>query len=97
MDTRTHELVCSGASPRGVVMKTAGAPSYVVGEEGQNILAISSPSRVLVPMFIPVVSEAEYLDACMDCFRQAQGREPNEVHVFKVDKDGHNFLGICVL
>jgi hypothetical protein len=97
MDTRTHELVLSGTNLSGVVMKTAGAPSYVVGEEGQNILAVSAPSRVLVPLFLPVVSEAEYLDACMDCFREAQGREPNEVHVFKADKDGHTFLGMCVL
>lgn len=63
----------------------------MIGEEGQNILVITSSKAVHVPRYEPGIPEQEYLDALVDAVKTELGRDPEVIHIFKHE----NLLGMC--
>lgn len=57
--------------------------AFVIGEGGQNILALTRSSTVLVPHFQLVLPEHEYIDALVDACNNTKGKPPETLHIFE--------------
>ena len=75
-----------------VVQRPPDEVFFVIGEEGQNILAITRSLTVPIPRFEPNLPEEDYIEALVKTFEDERGSPPEVLHVFEHE----GLLGMCV-
>ena len=79
--------------PPWQVPKTPEQTVFVVGEEGQNILAVCKSATAYVPRFVPEHPEQMFVDALVDAYKKTLDEDPKELHVITEGA----LLGLCLL
>jgi|GEM_PF-3411662 len=69
--------------PVVTVERTWEGPTFVVGSEGENILAVNSPNRVTLPFFRRDGDEPDRAEALLEAANEHASYEP-EVHMVTV-------------
>lgn len=95
--TQLHFLELDDVTdPMVTVDRTWEGPVLLVGAKGENILAVNTPKRAVVPFFQSDDGEAERTTALVAAAREHADYEP-EVHVVSVRKRGEREAGPLLL